>query len=67
MALDIVVRPYLIRNISPPQRVRRAAEKVTAPLMLTIGKSGRGKQMSGSASLSITYYSEKAHVERRET
>lgn len=56
MTLERVVRPFQLRDVTPPRRSLTAYEVAAAPVALVLGKTGSGKAMHGSQSTTVTLY-----------
>jgi len=54
--LEKIVRPFQLRDTSPPQRVFDQYQKDTKDVVLTAGKGGSGKTFNGSYTVTATLY-----------
>jgi len=69
MSLEKVVRPYQLRQNSPPIRLEVASAVDPQPVILRIGRSGgggSGKILNGSYSYSASFYLQKTAVEKKQ-
>lgn len=65
MPLELIIRPFQTRDITPPRLAPSAAPgDVGDPVKLEYGKSGGSRVLNGGANLQITYYSIKRPTEK---
>lgn len=64
-ALEKVVRPSELGDVTPPRRLPDGRKGSTEPVRLRIGRSGRGRVFNGSGNSTTTYYSDAHQNERR--
>lgn len=62
--IETVIRPFATREVSTPQRSLTPNQRPAPPVILQWGRSGRGKTMGGSYSLTVTYYLDQQVVEK---
>lgn len=61
--LEGVVRPFQTPDVAPPQNVPQSSAYAAKNVILNVGRAGSVKQMSGSYSLTVTYYMKKTATE----
>lgn len=55
-SLETIVRPFQTADVSPARPFFNAAKAAPQNVILQFGRGGGGKVLTGSASISATYY-----------
>lgn len=64
-ALSRIVRPYQLRDSTPPRRILDPTEQTKPNIVLSVGKGGSPKTLNGSVSFSWRGYMKKRVKEKR--
>lgn len=62
--LQGLLRPFQEPEIAPPVRVVQPGQQEVKRILLSFGRAGSGKVMSGSASLNKSFYCDRQIVEK---
>ena len=55
-SLEQVIRPFQSGQTTPPQQYFQAGQRGVPPVVLRFGRGGSGKVLSGSMTVSQTFY-----------
>jgi hypothetical protein len=62
--LENIIRPFQTVDVTPPRRYVASGAPAAPPVLVQIGRTGKGRAFNGSDSLTVTHYCGKAIVEQ---